>query len=671
MAKKRRTSELVSAPTTVLCKRPKSRHSNRTSNASLEAWQRFEASVRNELNSLYGASLTELVNVVSHFSEENEIVAACVVLGAAAAAGDREQAFQRVVHHLSTCEDSNVIYLKAVEYVSIGAMLQKLESLDYSRRTIVAVDDVDSLPESVIRDMVYKCGKIRLSEETEPLCRKCIPPITLVLGVGVSAARFLSALGIEEAALILPTVISMPTPAECFCHVVNAIQRIGLVFTREAFDFLYKEFIYQDRTISMVMRFLRLVFTLHFYHEPLGAVFCQILEDCAAQGQEGIYSTETAIKRKLLRLLKKEHLVGVENKGILEDRHDSGLPIQDTIRNVCVNACLQLWTRRTRLETLQRLALQFAKVNDIKPRWESSGDFYDLETMDDLRINVFRAFLVEDESGVIKFHRFFTPLFGMMRKAGKPIIRGTLTTIIREISRSLESSHDDEMASLSEEAENLLKELNSISNRQTNPLQKKRPLRTTSARYARGGSAARNRRQQIISAMANEVQSSDPLVPLRKKLESLIVRMSKLIQPLKDIPLCETVLVCDIDQLRSFSGGMGGPVEPRSSIFMAMRQPHKVLGTISPCSHPDTAVAYRILAEGGRLVGLYDWYNSFASVIVATATKQDNGGRAEIPRVNPAELQSRFARACSELELLGMMKYTNRKSDHVARLAFE
>ncbi|KAI0561457.1 Origin recognition complex subunit 3 [Gracilaria domingensis] len=671
MTKRSRTNELVSAPTTVLCKRPKSRQTNRAPNPAQEAWKRFELSVQDELNSLYKGSLIKLVKVVNHFSKENEIVAACVVLGAAAAAGDREQAFQRVVKHLWAIENSNVISMTAAEHGNIAAMLRELESADFSKQTIVAVDDVDRLPESVIRDMVYKCGKMRESEEAELLAQKKIPPITLVLGVGVSDARFHSALGIAEAAIILPTIISMPTPAECFRHVVNAIQEAGLELSREVFDFLYREFVSQDRTISMVMRFLRLLFTLHFYREPLAAVFCQVLEERAAQSLEEGPSEGPEIKQHLFRLLRKEHLDVVEKKCIQDESHTNGLPIREANRNLCLKACQQLWVRRVRLETLQRLVIQLCRAYDITPRWEHVDDLHRRELMNDLRINVFRAFLVEDDAGEVKFDRFITPLFGMIRKAGKPLIRRTLKTIIQEISRSLEASNDEEMSSLMREAEKILKDLSSLSEEQSHPLQNRRKSQTTSSRYAKGGGAARNRRRQIITAVANEVQSSDPLVPVRKKLESVILRMSKLVKSLNEIPLYQTVLVSDIAELQSYCGGMGGPVEPRTSLFTAMRQPQKILGPSSASFHADTAVAYRILAEGGRLVGLYDWYNSFASVVIAAAARQDDGGNVQIAEVRPAELQSRFARACSELEVLGVMKYTNRKSDHVARLVFE
>ncbi|CAN8076177.1 unnamed protein product [Agarophyton chilense] len=666
---KLRAHELVSAPTTVLCKRPKSRLTRKVPNPAQEAWKRFECSVGEELNHLYERSLTRLSQVVNHFSEDNEIVAACIVMGAASAAGDREQTFERIVKNLSTREDARLIYLEAVDHGNVGTLLQKLDDLDFKRQTIISVDDIDRLPESTIRDMVYKCGKLRSSGEAKLLANQGIPPITLVLGVGVSDSRFHSALGIEEAALILPTVISMPSPVQCFRHIVNAIQKTGLEFSRGVFDFLYSEFIHQDRTVSTVMRFLRLLITLHFYSEPLAAVFCEVLEDRSTNDHEDRRARENAMKRNLFKLLKKEHLCRVEKKYI-EDDSSQNLPVQEASRNICLSAFEQFRTRRARLATLQRLIFGFCEMCNITPRWEYTNDPHSSDYIDDLHTNVFRAFLVEDGNGEIKFDRFIAPLFGEIRKASRPMIRRMLARIGEEIS-SLAPLHDEEMSSLSRETATLLKELNNTSGEQMHPPQKRRTQRTRAAKYARGGGAARNRRQQIITAMTDEVQSSDPLVPVRKKLESIILRLTKSIKPLKEIPLHETILVSEIGELQSFSGGMGGPAEPRSSLFTTMRQPRKVLGPLSPSFRHDTAVAYRILAEGGRLVGLYDWYNSFASVVVAGAAKQDNGGNVQIENVRQVELQARFARACSELEALGVMKYTNRKSDHVARIVFE
>lgn len=626
---------------------------------------RFESSVQDELNSLYNSPLSELAKYIDYFSEDGEIVTVCVLMGAAAAAGDREQTFQRIVHFLKRSADVEVVPLKAADHAQIDLVIHQLESIDFSRPAIIAVDDADRFPESVIRDMIYICDKVKTCEEARALAEKSIPPLTLVLGVGISDSRFHSALGIGEAAVILPAIIRMPTAIDCFRRVVNALSQSGLELSRNVFDLLCGEFIHHDRTIAMVMRSLRLLFTLHFYREPLAAVFCRVLNE-----REGLHAKDQQIMRRMLQTwLNKQLLMEVDKKdvpftGLLD------VPVQEANRFKCLETFGQLQKWKTRLRLLQRLVLTSYRAFNVSPRWDTSENLQHNEIMDDLQINIFRGFLVDDETLDVKVDRLIAPILGIVRKAGRPSLRQMIDIAQKEISKAPIHSFDEDIGEIHHDLSLLHDEVNKKTDvHQGQP--KYPPRRASSSRYARGGGAARDRRDQLISAVRSEVHSSDSLVPIRKKLETIIMRMVNLIIPLKDIAMHETILVSNIEELQSFSGGMGGSAEPRTSLFTAMRQPSKLMEAIPPHAHPDVATAYRILAEGGRLVSLYDWYNNFASIATAASRRKDEEGNVQIVPVPPAELQARFARACSELEFLGVMKYTNRKSDHVARLVFE
>ncbi|XP_029656377.1 origin recognition complex subunit 3 isoform X1 [Octopus sinensis] len=110
---------------------------------------------------------------------------------------------------------------------------------------------------------------------------------------------------------------------------------------------------------------------------------------------------------------------------------------------------------------------------------------------------------------------------------------------------------------------------------------------------------------------------------------------------------------------------------PRAAIQKALSQPHSYL-KCSCCeadpgvilsSFPDVCVAYKLHLECGRLINLYDWLQSFITVLEDSENKPKRKDQHKV-------LQARFIQAISELQFLGFIKPTRQKTDHVARLTW-
>jgi origin recognition complex subunit 3 len=120
---------------------------------------------------------------------------------------------------------------------------------------------------------------------------------------------------------------------------------------------------------------------------------------------------------------------------------------------------------------------------------------------------------------------------------------------------------------------------------------------------------------------------------------------------------------------------------------------------------PDTSILFRRYLNSGKMINVYDWYESFAVVLddqrrrtrkkgKSSPTKSasprkrkkkgalddddQNGEEEEEEEESPGELekwrmevQARFIRAVHELDYLGFIKHTGRKADHVLRTVFE
>ena len=119
---------------------------------------------------------------------------------------------------------------------------------------------------------------------------------------------------------------------------------------------------------------------------------------------------------------------------------------------------------------------------------------------------------------------------------------------------------------------------------------------------------------------------------------------------------------------------------------------------------PDTSILFRRYLNSGKMINVYDWYESFAVVLddqrrrIRSKSKASRAKSAS-PRKRKGkiasnddknvseeeeeeesqeelekwrmEVQARFIRALHELDYLGFIKHTGRKADHVLRTVFE
>ncbi|KAM9636499.1 origin recognition complex subunit 3 isoform 8-T13 [Morphnus guianensis] len=114
---------------------------------------------------------------------------------------------------------------------------------------------------------------------------------------------------------------------------------------------------------------------------------------------------------------------------------------------------------------------------------------------------------------------------------------------------------------------------------------------------------------------------------------------------------------------------------PRIALHTALNNPYCYLknqalksdgGSISNKA-PDICIVYKLHLECGRLINLVDWLEAFSTVV--TAAEGPNADAASSDQVDDI-IQARFIRAVSELELLGFIKPSKQKTDHVARLTW-
>lgn len=111
---------------------------------------------------------------------------------------------------------------------------------------------------------------------------------------------------------------------------------------------------------------------------------------------------------------------------------------------------------------------------------------------------------------------------------------------------------------------------------------------------------------------------------------------------------------------------------PRAAIHTGLNNPQAYLNcscctlnneqSILP-TLPDLSIIYKLHLECRRLINMYDWLQAFLSIV-----GPDTSGEEQ--REVDAELQARFTRAVAELQFLGFIKTSRKKTDHVMRLTW-
>nr|XP_053649620.1 origin recognition complex subunit 3-like [Cherax quadricarinatus] len=174
--------------------------------------------------------------------------------------------------------------------------------------------------------------------------------------------------------------------------------------------------------------------------------------------------------------------------------------------------------------------------------------------------------------------------------------------------------------------------------------------------------------QKLLEIAKKKYKKPNAYESLRSEvLQLLINAFEQLLKPVNKQPLHEVLFFDSSSMVKRHLVGM-----PRAALTTALSNPHHYLqceccqledlSSVVP-TLPDVSVAYKLHLECGRLINLYDWLQAFISV---TEPEEDTSSKRTIDQ----KLQARFAQAVSELQFLGFVKPTRRKTDHVARLTW-
>lgn len=667
--------------------RPDAEDSTRDVSALRSMLQRLQAKVRLHQMALQKPALERIFDAVNTSAPFGQFPAVCVDMGTSSVSGD-SSTFDTIVAHLSDRLSNAVVRtIHPTRHDSLRVLADALHTPSPDVRLVVAVEHAHLFHPDLLSDLVYllyhKAHQTPNSHSRRhPVTRTSAPlrntPSHVAAVFALPHANALhEALNVRDAATLCTTLVRMPVQSDMLNAFVETFStRPGVLFTASIFNMIERHFYTHDMSLAMLLRTMRQVVTLHYVSNPLAPLIDSI-DSLFDQSPK----LRTASNATLVCAFQNPALLTVAKTFPSASELDPKDP------SSFVAACKRLACWKQIANALQVLASRLDSVchnaleRNIQPCAPSPVQ------SDSRRVAIFRALLPTNSPGTSATDRLCENLCNRARKLTRERLREFFTALAEELEDFPSPSpppdvHD--LPTLLEQTQELLalfsqrpsaenSDAASIDKRkrpsQENEPQQPKPQ--TPLKRATGGNAALLHRRQQLASNMQQTRQKDPFNQARDKLSPLLKHVFDLCPPLQTLPLHEILLYSNSIELSRAAGGLEGGAEPRTAIFTALRQPSQTLDVDQPFKLPDIVVAFRLLAEGGRLVSLYDWFNSFAMARTAANMASHSSDDGTKTVISPAEMQARFSRACSELEFIGVLKYTNRKTDHVARLAFE
>ena len=288
--------------------------------------------------------------------------------------------------------------------------------------------------------------------------------------------------------------------------------------------------------------------------------------------------------------------------------------------------------------------------------------------------HVFASALSEPPSGIDLYMTIFEGALSnsdYLKRALDSIKRMTpddLVVFIQRIKGAIENgSYELDLDGWADEDEGLIRELRDVEMKalglSENSADTEKPIRSSDAIHSKG------LRTTVIAQRVQLSYEKSTITEEEKEFINLIDHVSRLLEQYftlenpKDLFLNELWLCDSADSFLDVFAP-----RPRAAIENALSAPHEYLtcemgGSEAGLSstHPPTAIIYQSYLEAGSLINMADLWTTFHEIL--SGKEGDEGDERE------ALMQ--FYRALADLKLVGMVKQSKKKADHLAKVAWK
>ncbi|KAH9500202.1 Origin recognition complex subunit 3 [Bulinus truncatus] len=496
---------------------------------------------------------------------------------------------------------------------------------------VIMLEEVENINAGILQDFISLCSSYLTSL-----------PIVLVMGIATAVTAIHQILPSSASSLMCMEKFHAPPASQYLTHLLDKLimtADIPFKLGPKVFNFLLDNFLYNDFSIVNFIMGFKLCLIEHFLSNPLSVLCCPI-EDIDSVLK--LTHAELEVLRRhgsFMRYV--EGITGPLQAKLLTDDTATKTKLLEEYRNI----------HSFHVQFFQVLRFLHCLGQNL-PKYPLGKNLREL----------YSTCLYENLSESEGYKQTFFLLRLMCCDELDELLGSCLKTIqVHKTEESLERLNNDvnkfryRLKHLDEELEE--------ENTSGDPGKELKVLPQRAKLYE-----LKEKLQSLSS-----VRKRSPYERLREEILSYLDSFFKrcLICPLS-LPLHEMFYFNDLGAIKDHIRPA-----PRHSIQLALSEPGKLLSC--PCCRcnsesilstmPDLCIVYKLHLECGTLVNLYDWLQAFVTIITSKDAKETPSvtQKTKGPTV---EQRARFIRAVSELQFLGFIKGTQRKTDHVTRLTW-
>uniref|UniRef100_A0A5F9CM66 Origin recognition complex subunit 3 n=1 Tax=Oryctolagus cuniculus TaxID=9986 RepID=A0A5F9CM66_RABIT len=499
----------------------------------------------------------------------------------------------------------------------------------HSPPVVLILKDMESFTTKVLQDFILMSSQ-HLHEF----------PLILIFGIATSPIIIHRLLPHAVSSLLC---IELFQSLSCKEHLTSVLDKLLLTthfpfkVNEKVLQVLTNIFLYHDFSIQNFIKGLQLSLLEHFYSQPLSVLCCNLPEAkrrinfLSANQCENIRRlpsfrryVEKQASEKQVALLTNERFLKEETQSLLENLHVYHVNYFLALK------CLHNFTSSLPKYPLGRQIRELYCTCLEKNIWDS-----------------------EEYASALQLLRM--------------LAKDELMTILQKCSSVFKSSSEKQLGSTAKKIEEFLAQFQSLDDAKeeedSSGSQPKGLQKTDLYHLQKSLLEMKELRRTSKKQTKFEV--------LREKVVNFIDSLVRdYLSPPETQPLHEVVYFSAAHTLREHLNAA-----PRIALHTALNNPYYYLknealkseeGCI-PNIAPDICIAYKLHLECSRLINLVDWSEAFATVV--TAAEKVDADSTPSEEMNEI-IHARFIRAVSELELLGFIKPTKQKTDHVARLTW-
>lgn len=494
---------------------------------------------------------------------------------------------------------------------------------------VVIFEDVESFSSHVLQDLILIC-----SEYQKEL------PFVFVFGVATSPAAVHACLSQDASARVAMETFQAQPSTSYLTHIIEKVLMTDMIpfhIGGRTFKLLLDIFLYHDLSVKNFIKGFRFSMLEHFSGHTSAFLCCEKSERKKRIGN--MSSTQLNNIRKL-----NSFRIAVEKSS---PKDQASLLVDDKFTKEKIEEIL---------DNLDCWYVRFCHLVKFVNSLTSGLSHSPLgRQVREVLSSCLSQSLVESD----EFHEAWKTLGALSREELLPLLRDSLQILFES------SGEDDVLMNIHDELCLMVSQLSSMDQEKMADVeQSDEPTPQLQVQ-----ASDRFQLKEKLQEMAKQkVKRPNAFETLRTEILQFLESVFKEhLQCPTSRPLHEIVFFDSSSNVKRHLVGM-----PRAALTTALANPHHYLQcsccvledkTSITTTLPDVSVAYKLHLECGRMINLYDWMQAFISVV-------DPDSEMSLKKKIDPQLQARFVQAVSEMQFLGFIKPTKRKTDHVARLTW-